>query len=260
MAFGEPVPGAEIFIEQEPLDDPVASGKTDSQGGYTTELKAGVYSVKVMLSAEHTRGLVAFGLHAQIKGQSGAIGEKVYPVAFTPGKSGPYIEPLSLPKGGSLSLRLRSLGARPPLAGAFEAGAEKRELLRQPCEPLVNQLIVSLTEILGVPPRARVEAEPAMWPAVLFLDERIHFDVQVSGGLLTLSVAVVGAQIQGKPAIKVGDASATTIAEVKLLVAELAKGISAALENLQTPPMGVKVALAAPGSKSGFAVGGFSTT
>ena len=145
MAFGEPVPGAEIFIEQEPPDDPVASGKTDSQGGYTTELKAGVYSVKVMLSAEHTRGLVAFGLHAQIKGQSGAIGEKVYPVAFTPGKSGPYIEPLSLPKGGSLSLRLRSLGARPPLAGAFEAGAEKRELLRQPCEPLVNQLIVSLT-------------------------------------------------------------------------------------------------------------------
>ena len=129
MAFGEPVPGAEIFIEQEPLDDPVASGKTDSQGGYTTELKAGVYSVKVMLSAEHTRGLVAFGLHAQIKGQSGAIGEKVYPVAFTPGKSGPYIEPLSLPKGGSLSLRLRSLGARPPLAGAFEAG---RDAVRHP--------------------------------------------------------------------------------------------------------------------------------
>lgn len=259
MAFGEPVPGAEIFIEQEPLDEPVASGKTDAQGGYTTELKPGVYSLKVMLSAEQTRGLVAFGLQAQIKGQSGAIAEKVYAVAFTPGKSGPYVEPLSLPKGGSLSLRLRSLGARPSLAGAFEAGSAKRALLRQPCEPLVNQLIVSLTEVLGVPPRARVEAEPAVWPAVIFLDDRIHFEVQVSGGLLTLAVAVVGAQLEGKPAIKVGEASATTIAEVKLLVAELAKGISAALESLHTPPLGVKLAFAGPGSKGGFAVGGFST-
>ena len=102
-------------------------------------------------------------------------------------------------------------------------------------------------------------AEPAVWPAVIFLDDRIHFEVQVSGGLLTLAVAVVGAQLEGKPAIKVGEASATTIAEVKLLVAELAKGISASLENLHTPPLGVKLALAGNGSKGGFAVGGFST-
>ena len=77
---------------------------------------------------------------------------------------------------------------------------------------------------------------------------------------MTLTVAVVGALIQGKPAIKVGAASATTIAEVKLLAAELAKEIAASLAELHLPPVGVRVALAAPGSKSGFAVGGFSTT
>jgi hypothetical protein len=93
---------------------------------------------------------------------------------------------------------------------------------------------------------------------LVHLDDRIHFDVQASAGLLTLSVAVVGAQVQGKPAIKVGEASATTIAEVKLLAAALVQGIAAALEDLHTLPLGVKCALA--GSKSGFAVGGFSTT
>jgi hypothetical protein len=258
MAFGEPVPGAEIFIEQEPLDEPVASGKTDAQGGYTIALKPGVYSLKVMLSAEQTRGFVAFGLQAQIKGQSAAVEEKVYPVPFTLGKSDPYVQTLFLPKESALTVRLRNLGARPTLAGAFEAGAAKRALLRRPCEPLVDQLVASLTELLGVPPRARVEAEPTEWPPLVHLDDRIHFDVQASAGLLTLSVAVVGAQVQGKPAIKVGEASATTIAEVKLLAAALVQGIAAALEDLHTLPLGVKCALA--GSKSGFAVGGFSTT
>ncbi|MBK8265559.1 MAG: carboxypeptidase regulatory-like domain-containing protein [Nannocystis sp.] len=257
MAFGEPVPGAEIFIEQEPLDDPVASGKTDAQGDYAAELKSGVYSVKVILSSGQTRGLVALGLQAQIKGQSGAVEEKVYPVAFAPGKSDPYVHALSVPKEGTLLLRLRSLGARPALAAHFEAGSAKRELLRRPCEPLVHQLIVSLTELLGVLPRARVEAEPA-WPPLMFLHDRIDFEVQVSGGLLTLSVAVVGALIQGKPAIKVGEAAATTIAEVKSLAAGLVKGIGASLEDLNTPPVGLRFALAA--TKSGFAVGGFSTT
>lgn len=95
---------------------------------------------------------------------------------------------------------------------------------------------------------------------MVFLDDRIHFTLQVTGGLLTLTVAVVGALIQGKPAIKVGAASATTIAEVKLLAAQLAKEIAASLEDLHLAPIGVKVALARPGSKSGFAVGGFSTT
>ncbi|MBK8263499.1 MAG: hypothetical protein IPK80_19440 [Nannocystis sp.] len=108
---------------------------------------------------------MAFGLQAQIKGQSAAVEEKVYPVPFTLGKSDPHVHTLFLPKESALTVRLRNLGARPTLAGAFEAGAAKRALLRRPCEPLVDQLVASLTELLGVPPRARVEAEPTEWPS-----------------------------------------------------------------------------------------------
>ena len=46
LAAGEPVPGAEIIIEQEPNDDPVAYSTTDNNGEFTIpDLPAGDYTI-----------------------------------------------------------------------------------------------------------------------------------------------------------------------------------------------------------------------
>ena len=53
-AVGDPVPGAEIYIEQEPNDEPIANAVTDKEGIFRFEnlcgVEAGEYALKFNLS------------------------------------------------------------------------------------------------------------------------------------------------------------------------------------------------------------------
>lgn len=63
MATGEPVPGAEIIIEQEPDDPPVAESTTNSDGKieiHLMKLKPGTYQIRVA-PAITTKGGFAIG-------------------------------------------------------------------------------------------------------------------------------------------------------------------------------------------------------
>lgn len=267
---GDPVPGIELFLEEEPDDEPIASATTDAKGTCRLSLPAKSLSIKVLVPRDSSAG--AASILVRIRDDKRFIVAKALAVPFDRASSAPLEFSLRMDKPSeSATCEVLVLDPRSPVEQALLTGVHQRDLQSASCARLLDAFQAALATQLGQPSKIIDKTRTGRWPLPVGIDQALVFCVASPAGQLQITISLVVRLVQGRPVLTCGGKQATSIAEAQALAGELHAAILKSLSELRGLPPGIDIVLwvpdpddpndpnAAPGSKGGFAVGGFST-
>jgi len=240
MALGDPVPGAELYIEHEPNDEPIVHAEPGPDGVPVVTLEKGRYRVGVQLGLAASRRLAAVDL---LVAGSGVDHQVSLPIDYQPGRSAALKAPLTVLRRTELRLRVIELQARHPAASALREGLVRRRQRLSDARALRDTLIEALSGHLGAPAAIDGMVAPLRWPPDPGLTTAVTFIVPTADGLLTIRVTIRCWVEGGALHVGIGALRADAEVEVSRLASTLVEAIFGALGSLSAPPADVELCL-----------------
>lgn len=266
MLAGDPVPGVELFLEEEPDDEPIAHGTTDASGVCRLPLPAGNIGIKLLLPRAASTG--ASSVLFRIRDEGVIPSSRALAVPFDRSGPAPLEWSISSEERREAAIfEVLVLDPRSPVEQALLTGLFQRELQSAACLPLIHELSAALSELLGAPSEVIDGAQGSPWPPPIGVQRTLVYVVETPAGQMQISIQAQVSLIQGKPVLSAGGKTASKTAEARALGTALHESILKSLGELRGLAKGIQIVLLPPemttrgtNSKGGFAVGGYSQT